>query len=153
MIEFELCSAWDGWEMSWLPDNLTVECRTADESRKYNASLRNICEMYGYAHHQKSGGDFFGTGGRFKISENDSGGITFKFGAQVTQTTYRELAEELESLMRAVFREQDRINAEDSDRDERREKALAEMTDKVSRYGVAFDVEQCYREYASSERD
>lgn len=141
-MRFELMDAWRGWRHATTPDNCKVTFHLDGESRRVDASLELLLELYGHVRHESPCHLIGGSGTALEIEDRPTG-VRFQLNYSIgTDTTYDQLEWELESLLGEVFDMHDRLGPD------RRDEELADIQQYVERRGVDYDVRACYERLA-----
>jgi bifunctional DNA-binding transcriptional regulator/antitoxin component of YhaV-PrlF toxin-antitoxin module len=139
MIDFELKDEWDGWSGIAIPDDMNVQLQTADTTHEMQISLMKLLELYGYTVHQKPCVLTVGTGSSIEIvDENDH--IWLKKYPLKIRTTFEDLQESLEPLLRQVF-----IKKDEQEGANEREDSISYAQKKVQESDVEYDVNELYQ--------
>lgn len=138
-MKFELLSTWGGWDQTTIPDNLEIEFQTDESAQRFQASLRDICFIYGLTANRTTGDTVIGTGTYVELSEDDDGNVIFDLSPIRVKTNYAELESELESLLRLIFEQQDRRDSSAT-----RSEQLRHLEEWLSARNIACDVSELY---------
>jgi hypothetical protein len=147
MIEFELKDIYEGWKHSTIPDNLVVELRIPSTTHEFQASLRELLELYGMVLNEREGTMGIGTG---KFIELESKGKYMRFNKPPInfRTSFEELQDALEPLLAEVFRAHDRKGDQDL-----RAQKLEALQKWLHRRNVEYDVKELYERLGDEPAD
>lgn len=139
MIDFELKDEWDGWTGITIPDDMKIQLQTADTTHEMQISLMKLLELYGHTVHHKPCKLTVGTGSSIEIiDENDH--IWLKKYPMKIRTTFEDLQESLEPLLRQIF-----IKKDEREGPNEREDSIGYAQKKVQESNVEYDVKGLYR--------
>lgn len=139
MIDFELKDEWDGWSGIAIPDDMDVQLQTADTSHEMQISLIRLLELYGLAVHRKSGEMTVGTGSSVEIIDENNHIRLKKYPLNI-RTTFEDLEESLELLLRQVF-----IRKDEREGPNEREESIRYAEKKLQENDIDYDVKALYR--------
>ena len=143
MIEFKLDSEWGGWSHAAIPDDVEMTIRTSDTTHHMEISLTSLMELYGYVVHEKECDMVVGTGDFIEIIA-ENGYVRFRKPPLNIRTTFEELEDKLELLLRDVFEAKD--NREHVGN---REEQLESTQRKLQKKEIEYDVKKLYRRLVS----
>lgn len=139
MIDFELRDEWDGWSGIAIPDDMSVQLRTTDTTHEMQISLLKLLELYGYSVHQKPCKLTVGTGSSIELVDENEYVWVKKYPLKV-RTTFKELQEDLEPLLRDVF-----VKKDEREGATEREESISYAQKKVQERDIEYDVKELYR--------
>lgn len=139
MIEFQLDRAFGGWQDTSTPDNLEITVTANGTTHQMEASLRELLQLYGATLHSEEVQVVVGTGSTVQLVEKN-GWLRFKKYPLDVRTTYDELQEALENLIKQVFQVKNQKGSA-----EEREDQLAYLEAWLEKQDVGFDVNELYR--------